>query len=244
MSEAPREHFADRIIVDPRKSKSGSTPRNLKDVAESPVLVGQIHRLLDDGTKSELIIDVELLSAEWAFQFSIENESDAIRIKENTTELGMTVTQGSEISESVSASAGFAGWGFSAEINGSTETRTFTSVETQTLSRVVDTYTCPPHTSIFVYKRKFKFRCRTWFYDQVGNRWLESSTGKIEAVFANEITADRELIITEELKDHGKIANNPPSDLVLPKTGINIQKQPGAWFSLYLLIKQGYSWAN
>jgi hypothetical protein len=55
------------------------------------------------------VIDVELVSAEWMFQFSIENEGKGQRTKEETTEIGMVVTSGTGTSNSVSASAGFSG---------------------------------------------------------------------------------------------------------------------------------------
>ena len=107
MATAP---LADRIILDP--NQPNTTPRNLKDVAEGTVLVGQMRELVHSQSQLELIIDVELLSAEWMFQFSIENEGQGQREKQETTEIGMVVTSGTETSNSVSASAGFSGWGF------------------------------------------------------------------------------------------------------------------------------------
>lgn len=155
MAETEGAHFADRIILDPNQPKA--TPRNLKDVAEGTVLVGQIDQVFDSNKQIWTVIDVELLSAEWMFQFSIENEGKGQRTKQETTEIGMVVTSGTETSESVSASAGFSGWGFSAEVNSDLETKTFTSLETSQKRTVTDTYTCPPESSIFVYKRKYKF---------------------------------------------------------------------------------------
>ena len=58
MTEAPREHLADRIVIDPRKPKAKD--RSLRDVADGTVLVGRICADLD-GT-SLLVVDVELLS--------------------------------------------------------------------------------------------------------------------------------------------------------------------------------------
>ncbi|KIL90126.1 hypothetical protein FAVG1_06865 [Fusarium avenaceum] len=77
MSEATTRSFADRIIAGDHGLHSAA--RNLKDVADGKVLVGQIREVLDSGSQSSLIIDVELLSAEWIFQFSIENESKGHR---------------------------------------------------------------------------------------------------------------------------------------------------------------------
>lgn len=85
-------HFADRIIDDP--NQVNSTPRNIRDVAEGTVLVGQMRRFLDRKRQVELLVDVELLDAEWLFQFSIDNEGKGQREVQETTECGMTVSSG------------------------------------------------------------------------------------------------------------------------------------------------------
>jgi hypothetical protein len=90
MAQEQRRSLADRITVDPRLRNS--IARNLKDVADGTVLVGQINTPYDGTSNSALIIDVELVSAEWMFQFSMENDSKGQREKEETTEVGMTVT--------------------------------------------------------------------------------------------------------------------------------------------------------
>ncbi|KAI6756027.1 hypothetical protein HG530_011763 [Fusarium avenaceum] len=218
MSKSRTQRFADRITVG--DDEPHSAQRNLKDVADGKVLVGQIRQVLDDGTESSLIIDVELLSAEWVFQFSIENESKGMRTREEETELGMSVTQGKEVSDSVSASAGFSGWGFSASVNASTETKKFTNVETTSVKRVKDTYNCPPEASIFVYKRKYKFKCRTWIYWEAQEAWFNYPDGrKIEAEFVSEITCNQELISPVALSSHGRISSDPPAGLVIPTKG-------------------------
>lgn len=212
-------------------------------MAEGVVLVGQIREVLDSGSQSSLVINVELLSAEWVFQFSIENDGKGNRIKEEETELGMTVASGREVAESVSASAGFSGWGFSAEVSGSTETRTFSSIETSNIKRVKDTYTCPPESAIFVYKRRYKFRCRSWFFSEANDEWYETKNGKIEAQFVNEITANQELISPVALNAHGKIVNNPPAGLVIPTKGWNIESNDNPiWLVLFVILKSTYPW--
>lgn len=194
--------------------------RNLKDVADGKVLVGQIREVLESGSESAMIVDVELLSAEWVFQFSIENDSKATRTREEETTIGMSVTQGKEVSESVSASAVFSGWGFLAQINASTETKTFTAVETTNVKRVKDTYQFPPEASIFVYKRKYKFKCRPWIYWKAQNAWFNYPDGrKMQGEFANEITSNQELISPVALSNHGRITSNPPAGLVIPTKG-------------------------
>jgi hypothetical protein len=75
----------------------------------SNVLVVQIRHVFDSGMWPTVMIDVELISAGWMFQFSIENDGKAQRGKKEETEIGITVTSGKETSTFVSASAGFSG---------------------------------------------------------------------------------------------------------------------------------------
>lgn len=107
MSKSNIQNFAHKIVVGDYGLHA--VQRNLKDVADGKVLVGQICQVL--GPNFRLIIDVELLSVEWTSQFIIENDNKGERTHEEETELGMTVTQDTEVSDSVSASAGFSGWG-------------------------------------------------------------------------------------------------------------------------------------
>ncbi|KAH6970243.1 hypothetical protein DER45DRAFT_608947 [Fusarium avenaceum] len=234
MSEATTWSFANRIVVGDHELHSAQ--RNLKDDADGKVLVGQMCQAIDDKSVLELIIDVELLSAEWVFQFSIENDSKGMRTREEETELGMTVTHGKEVSESVSASAGFSGWGFSAQVNASTETKTFTSVETTSVKRIKDTYQCPPEASIFVYKRKYKFKCRPWIYYKAQNAWFNYPDGrKMQAEFVNEITSNQELISPVALSSHGRISGASPAGLVVPAEGYTPSGAIGAIFYTVLL---------
>lgn len=242
MAQEQRRSLADRITVDPRLRNS--IARNLKDVADGTVLVGQINTPYDGTSNSALIIDVELVSAEWMFQFSIENDSKGQREKEETTEVGMTVTSGKETSDSVSASAGFSGWGFSASVNASTETKTFTSLETTSKKTVRDTYIVPAESSIFVYKRKYKFRCRAWLYDGNANAYYEASEGKLESSFATEIIANQELISPTELRNHGRITNNPPSGLVITQKRRFIPDRDITSIFWLLAFKQTYPWVQ
>ncbi|KIL90125.1 hypothetical protein FAVG1_06864 [Fusarium avenaceum] len=154
----------------------------------------------------------------------------------------MNVTQGKEVSDFVSASAGFSGWGFSAEVNASTETKTFTAVETTSVKRVKDTYNCPPESSIFVYKRKYKFKCRPWIYAESLDAWYNSPDGKkIEAEFVNEIIANQELISPVALSSHGRITGAPPSGLVIPTKRYTIGSD--IWGSiLYAMLRAMYPW--
>jgi hypothetical protein len=149
--------FANRTVISVDELNAQAAPRNVKDVADDAVLVGQIRQIFDDGKQSSVIVDVELLSVEWAFQFSIENESKSERTKQMETEIGMTVTSGTEVSNSISAKAGFSGFGFSAEVNASTQSKTFTSIETSNKTKVTDKYVVTPHSSIYTYKTQYKF---------------------------------------------------------------------------------------
>jgi len=77
--------FADRTVIGVNELNAQAAPKNLKDVANDAALVGQIRQVFDDGKQSSVIVDVELLSVEWAFQFSIENESKSERTKQMET---------------------------------------------------------------------------------------------------------------------------------------------------------------
>lgn len=243
MAEHASQHFAERIIVD--HDLPNSTHRNLRDVADGTVIVGQFRHVLEDGMKTELITNIELLSEEWIFQFSIENESEGSRSKEETTEIGMTVTSGKEVSDSIKASAGFSGWGFSAEVNGSIETKTFNTVETSSVQKVTDTYTIPPEASIFVYKKRYRFLCRPWFYYPMLDAWIEDRSGvKIEAQSVIEITANQELISPVALKGQGQITNNAASSLVMPTKGYRIQGSDVRWVSWFTVMELIYPWIN
>jgi hypothetical protein len=84
----------------------------------------------------------------------------------------MTVTSGKEVSESVSTSAGFSGRGSSAEVSGSTETKTSKSIETSSIREVEDPCTCPPESSVSADdKRRYKLRCRTRSFSEPQNAW-------------------------------------------------------------------------
>lgn len=241
MAQDESHHFADRIIIHDRHE---AAQRNLQDVADGVVLVGQIRQVLDDGSKIDLVINVELLSAEWVLQCRIENDGAVERTRQETTDLGMTVKEGTEVAASVTASAGFSGWSFSAQVGGSLESKTFSLIETSTMKRVTDTYTCPARSAIFVYKRRYKFRCRTWFFHQPTKHWLESNAGKLEAQFVNEITANQELISPVALRAHGKITNKPPPGLAIPTIGFNLEK--GSIFDKVLIavLRQMYPWVK
>ncbi|KAJ5216381.1 uncharacterized protein N7498_002788 [Penicillium cinerascens] len=213
MSETSHQQpspLAHRIVYNP--NERNGLKRNERDVVEGDRLVGQLRE--DFGWDWVAITDVELYKCEWAFQFSIENESEGTRTKMESTELGMVVTEGREVSESVSASAGFSGFGFSATVNGSTESKTFTSSETSQIKRIEDTYVIPAKSSIFVYKRKYFFRCTTWFYHKGEKAYLKAGSRKTEGIFENSIVANEELISPTRLTGEGKIVVNPPRDAV------------------------------
>ncbi|KAJ6033838.1 uncharacterized protein N7446_007871 [Penicillium canescens] len=210
----PVNIFPDRIILDPHQNLGES--RNLRDIAENGgALVGQIREVLDSGYLSSLVIDVELLEAKWIHQFTIEIPSDSTHSKEEKTEVGMSVTEGKEVVESVSASAGFSGWGFSAEVSGSTETRTFSSIETSELKTVTDTYNVPAKSDLWVYKPGYKFRCT------LHDAFAKDHKGKIQAHFVNTIVASHELMGPVELKGTGTLSSELDG-LLLPTKGVQL----------------------
>jgi hypothetical protein len=244
MDQNRPQSIADRIIFNPHE-RAGSN-RNLRDEADGVVLVGQLKTpaLNVDSIELWLVTDVELISAEWMFQFSIENESNGERTKEETTEIGMKVTTGKEVSDSVSASAGFSGWGFSAQVNASTETRTFNSLETSSVRTMRDTYTCPPHSSIFVYKRRYTFRCKLWMHEKRTNTFVApDGKGKYLGEYVHEIIANQELISSVALSSHGRVTNNPPSGLLDTSNPVDKSKSPW-WNPAFMALKNLYPWAG
>ncbi|RKL29170.1 hypothetical protein BFJ72_g12079 [Fusarium proliferatum] len=242
MAQNIGEHVAERIVLDP--NRPNFEDRNLRDVADGTVLVGQFREVFESGIKTELITDIELQSAEWVLQFSIENEAKGTRTMEESTELGMTVTSGQDVSESVKASAGFSGWGFSVEVSGSIESKTFNKTETSSVQKITDTYVVPPESSIFVYKRRYKFRCRSWFHDSVYGSKIETQSGiPIEGQFFNEITANQELISPVALTGQGLISNDPPSGLVYPDNQWSHDvHSPPEWAAWYMAMAKKYPW--
>ncbi|KAJ5569070.1 hypothetical protein N7450_011556 [Penicillium hetheringtonii] len=162
-----------------------------------------------------LVRDSELVSIEWIKQFSIENESGAERTVEEQTETGLTITQGNEHEESVSASAGFSGWGFSVNVEGKIEHKTFSTVETSNIHTTKNTYRVPANNSIFVYKKKYTFRGTLWMGGGFGtsNAFFVGPDGNTRSQCSYDISilsAD-ELITEYELGEEGSVVVGPPN---------------------------------
>lgn len=156
----------------------------------------------------------------------------------------MRVTTGKEVSDSVSTSAGFSGWGFSAQVNASTETRTLNSLETSNVSTMRDTYTCLPHSSIFVYKRKYVFRCKLWLHERGTNTFVApDGKGKYLGEYVHEIIENQELISSVALSSHGRITNNPPSGLVNNSKPAD-KSASWSWIGVFMMLRQVYPWAG
>ncbi|KAG4291450.1 hypothetical protein FPRO06_03335 [Fusarium proliferatum] len=221
MAQNISEHVAERIVVD--HNLPNSAHRNLRDVADATVLVGQFREVFEGVIRTELITNIELQSAEWVLQFSIENEAKGTRTLEETTELGMTITSGKEVSDSVRASAGFSGWGFSVEVGGSMESKTFNTTETSSVQKVTDT---------------------SWFYDSLYGSRIETLAGfPIEGQFFSEITTNQELISPVALTGQGLIPNNPPSGLVYPNNRYSAYDHSlSEWVTWYKAMAKKYPW--
>jgi hypothetical protein len=115
----------------------------------------------------------------------------------------------------------------------------------ETSESVANTYTCPPESSIFVYKRKYTFRCRTWLYSKSRDACYESYKGKLQSSFVDEIIVNQELISPTALSAHGKIANNPPSGLIIPKKGYRILAAGNIGSSLiFTMLKAIFPWVS
>lgn len=133
--------------------------------------------------------DVHFVLEEWVLDTAVHNNTEDPVSEERTLELGSTVTQGSEKVDSVSASAGFSGWGFSMNIGGSSERRTFSSTEAsqrQTFRREIKV---SPGKSTYLYQKEFTFKLSIFFVwrdsQQFGGKELKysSSSSWQDAIF-------------------------------------------------------------
>ncbi|KAJ5288945.1 hypothetical protein N7478_001975 [Penicillium angulare] len=112
------------------------------------------------GSYFSLFRVTELVSVEWTKEGSLENESYAIKIEKRPIQTGLTVTSGKANADSVSGSSSFAGWEFSYSADGKKETKAFNIVETSSVQTKEVESEVPPHSSVFVYRKKFTFRCK------------------------------------------------------------------------------------
>ncbi|KAG9184934.1 hypothetical protein G6011_11764 [Alternaria panax] len=107
--------------------------------------------------------DVYLVQEDWDNPFTIHNdlETEINHIKK--TERGCIVTKGSEVMNALTASAGFTGWGFSMNVEASTERKTFQSTETSEIETDERMFKVPPRRSLYAYQRIYSFRMKVWF---------------------------------------------------------------------------------
>jgi hypothetical protein len=67
----------------------------------------------------------------------------------------------------------------------------------------------------------------------------------LQSSFVNEIIANQELISPTALSAHGKIVNNPPSGLIVPKKGYRIPADGDIWSTLiFVLLKGVFPWVS
>ena len=124
--------------------------------------------------------DVHFVKEEWVRITVVHNNTDDMANEKRTYELGSTVIHGSEQVNSVSASAGFSGWGFSLNVGGSSESKTFQSNEVSRKETHERNITVSPNKSVYIYQKIFTFRLSIFFVwrdtQQFGGKELNYSS--------------------------------------------------------------------
>ncbi|KAI4943417.1 hypothetical protein J4E91_009326 [Alternaria rosae] len=165
----------------PASSAGAFKPKYTHYKPSGQTLVGQLVNPLFSWDRWTLTAyhDVHFVKEEWVEITVIHNNTDEKAEEERTYELGTTVTQGSEKVNSVSASAGFSGWGFSLNVGGSSESKTFQSIEVSEKTTHKRNIVVPANKSYYIYQKVFTFRLSIFFVwrdsQQFGGRELTYS---------------------------------------------------------------------
>ncbi|PYI34992.1 hypothetical protein BP00DRAFT_443131 [Aspergillus indologenus CBS 114.80] len=186
-----------------------------KPAADANKIIGQVKQLVYGNLY--FVQDIELVSVEWVKQFSIENESDATRTKTDRTETGVQIQTGKEDAESISATAGYSGFGFEVSIEGSYEHKTFSSVETSEITTTEDTWTVPPQTTLYVYKKVYNLRGTIWvagITDEIKVFASKDGRTRCEGSYDISITSTDELDTYSELEGEGTLEVTRPDDFL------------------------------
>ncbi|OWY54655.1 hypothetical protein AALT_g11575 [Alternaria alternata] len=140
-------------------------PTHTTFLPSGQTLVGQLANPLYswDRWTATAYHDIHFVKEEWVLTTTIHNDTSNERHEERAVEMGTSVINGSENVKSVSANAGFSGWGFSMNVGASVEQKTFKSTETtvrETVSRII---TVPANTSIYLYQKVYTFKLVIFF---------------------------------------------------------------------------------
>ena len=162
--------------------------------------------------------EIHFIKEEWIQVAAIHNQYDVRIQEERYLDIGSVVTTGSEKVDSVTASAGFEGWGFSMNVGATSERKTFQSKETSKREGYKRSFDVPPKTSSYAYQKHFTFRLVIFFLwrdtQQFGGKELvyaHNSNGdvvRLECV--QEIACDEWYYAHEQLKSGTATVTLPP----------------------------------
>ena len=163
-----------------------------------------------------LVEDRILDSVTWVLQFSDTKHPDVSTRIRRTTELGCTVTSGSEVDASLSIRAGYSGFGCSVNLQGSASYKHFSILEARKVTAVSEEYAIPPRHSVWVYNKQYTFHGRMWVWDKQGNLRLCGRGGPLEGSYSLEIVSDETAEWNETLKERVGSLVVDSSGLIVP----------------------------
>ena len=179
----PIEVQATGSVNQPASSAGAFKPEYTLYKPSGQTLVGQLVNPLYSWDRWTLTAyhDVHFVQEEWKIVSTLHNNTENMATKKDTYELGSTVTQGSEHVNSVSASAGFSGWGISMNVGASSESKTFQSSEVSRKETHERDIELSPNKSLWIYQKIFTFRLSIFFVwrdtQQFGGRELSYAHG-------------------------------------------------------------------
>lgn len=150
-------------------------------------IVGQlVNPLYADGRWTlQAFHEVHFIKEEWVQAAAIHNQYDVPIKEKRWLDIGSVVTTGSEKIDSITASAGFEGWGFSMNVGASSERKTFQSKETSERKGYERNFDVPPKMSSYAYQKEFTFRLVIFFLWRDTNQF-----GGKELVYAHNSQGD------------------------------------------------------
>ncbi|KAJ8120909.1 hypothetical protein ONZ43_g2508 [Nemania bipapillata] len=114
------------------------------------------------------VIDRYLRSINWIQLISWRNDTDAAQQYQYSYTTGLTITQGSEVTNGFNLGASYKGMSIGIDHS----TRTFKSTETTTTQTTTITVNVPPRSVVYFYQKRFDFEDNiTFINDAWGSEW-------------------------------------------------------------------------
>jgi len=147
-------------------------------------------------------MDTYLIDTTWVSKMSWENNTEATQTYSLQYTTQLTVTEGTEVTNSVNVGAEFKGLSMSMD----NETKTFSTYETTDTQTMTITLSIPPKSTLTFYQRKYQFRATMFFVlDAWGEEWNAGSQGgyditrkecEVEIMSEDYLTTDTPLVDT------------------------------------------------